>query len=153
SNNHMTKTYLYDNLGRLASTTTELTDYSFIRSEQTYYDAYGRVKAHYDASGEGSLSLYNAQGYAYATQGIRTSVVYKKVLAQDALGHVTKELAGNGIYTNRTYDVAGRLKTLMTGINDGGTEVQYMRYDYDAVGNMQQRIDDRFFDRQTLEDF
>src|SRR5690606_3921441 len=71
----------------------------------------------------------------------------------DALGHVTKELAGNGIYTNRTYDVAGRLKTLMTGINDGGTEVQYMRYDYDAVGNMQQRIDDRFFDRQTLEDF
>src|SRR5690606_34734366 len=89
SNNHMTKTYLYDNLGRLASTTTELTDYSFIRSEQTYYDAYGRVKAHYDASGEGSLSLYNAQGYAYATQGIRTSVVYKKVLAQDALGHVT----------------------------------------------------------------
>ncbi len=133
--------------------TSELLAHGLIRNEQSYYDAYGRVKATYDASGEGVLYQYNNQGHLEITQGIRTGVEYQKVLSKNAFGHVTKEVAGNGVYTYREYDLSGRLELLMSGRTDGGSELQYMTFEYDAVGNMKTRWDSRDIDTYTKDVF
>lgn len=153
SNQTIDKTYAYDSYGRPSVITSTLPNHGLTRFEETFYDPYGRVYALYDASGEGSLHHYNDQGYQFEIQGIRTGLTYQTILERDAFGNATKEVTGNGIHIFRSYDVAGRLGLLMSGTTNGGSDIQYMTYEYDAVGNMTRRDDSRVIGQAVIEDF
>jgi uncharacterized protein RhaS with RHS repeats len=47
--------------------------------------------------------------------------------------------ACNGLTTSRSYDVLGQPTTL--AVTNGATDVQRMTYQYDAIGNITQRVD------------
>ncbi|MBA2492554.1 MAG: RHS repeat protein, partial [Gammaproteobacteria bacterium] len=57
----------------------------------------------------------------------------------NAEGKLTNETLGNGLVTTSVYESAsGRLQTILSG---GGGSVQYLKYDFDALGNLERRED------------
>ncbi|KAA3638143.1 MAG: RHS repeat-associated core domain-containing protein [Proteobacteria bacterium] len=80
-------------------------------------------------------------------------IILQTIQDKNAFGHVTREVSGNNIHTYREYDVSGRMKLLMTGHGNGGSDIQYMTYQYDAVGNMTVRNDSRVIGNELIEEF
>src|SRR5204862_4600376 len=62
-----------------------------------------------------------------------------QAVSRSARGSITQELLGNGLTTNRAYDI-DRLAGVTTGAGTA-TDVQNTSYTYDLSGNVTQRVD------------
>jgi RHS repeat-associated protein len=61
---------------------------------------------------------------------------FYKVLKTDAFGRVTKDIVGNGLITNKTYEQSnGQLKRITTGYNSTN-DVRDMEYTYNQLNNV-----------------
>lgn len=138
----VSETYAYDSRSRIQSRT--------IVSDASYDYIYS-----YDDSATGlldtltyptSTSPYRLKlKYEYENGGLKrvkdfnSTTVFWQANAVDSRGHITQEVLGNGLVTNRVYDsITGWLKSIKCGVG-GGTCVQNQSYLWDKVGNMTQR--------------
>src|SRR5690606_19779828 len=70
------------------------------------------------------------------------NIVYWQATTSDAYGHVTQAQLGNGLITQQTFDPAtGRLQGITTGSAGNPAQIQNLAYQWDAVGNLEQRQD------------
>jgi RHS repeat-associated protein len=93
-----------------------------------------RLEVYYDYQ---NGYLRDVKDYTGGTAG----TVYWQANYQDARGHVTQEVYGNGEQSNLYFDETnGRLDSIATGPG-GGTATQNLTYTWDAVGNLLTRED------------
>lgn len=139
----------YDALGRPASTVTTI-DGGTSYATTAEYDVLGRAWKSRDASGEWSKVEYDTRGFAVRTcasfdfdsftacaPGIDT--VWLELLATNARGQPVHERRGGlaAMDVTRLYDPAtGRVTELCAGAN---CNLMHDEYDWDAVGNLEQR--------------
>ena len=136
-----THIYNYDSLSRPTASWL-LTSTSTLGITRTY-DAVGRVATQTYPDGVSISNVYNAQGALTEVDPAGTysgaNTYLWKALAWDAAGHVTQEQFGNGVTTTHSYDPA-TLRPM--GIAAGtGNSVMNQGYTYDALGNVQTRVD------------
>ena len=141
------RTYTYDTTGRpdVETHTVSATSYAV----KTAYDTSGRVQyvtypasTHYP-SGYKVQYLYNTYGFLDKVQDTQTTpLVYWDGQAQDAEGHWSDFDLGNGLTTERHYNAyTGLLKNVDTGTTLSPTGVQQDGYVFDALGNLERRMD------------
>lgn len=142
SDNGYARTHTYDSLGRPTSLAVTV-DASYTVS--TTYVASGADAGKVDTvtypTGYAVKNLYNAYGYLWKVQRADDpgdTTVYWQANAQDAAGHITSELLGNGLTQTRTYDALFR-PTSIAAANAGGA-VHHLTYNFDAIGNVIQRV-------------
>ena len=143
------RVHSYDAYGRPNCTVISLDwDYSSCVS----YDAFGRaqtISQLRSARGSGTsgavgnsfTTRYNAQGYANQVDRYdgATSMVWQ-AQAVDAEGNTTQEQLGNGVVTQRGYNLyTGRLNTVQSGPAANNPVYQNDVYEYDALGNLESR--------------
>jgi RHS repeat-associated protein len=137
------KQYFYDGFGRLDHTDNTLAN-DGTYTEQTTYDAFGRVFQTFDATGKGVEYTYNSYGYmnlilnAYREDGIQAPLY--EVTAMNPRRQVISAILSNGYTTQTGYDPAtGRITSLTTDLGGGYGQVQSIVYLYDALGNVRTR--------------
>jgi RHS repeat-associated protein len=86
------------------------------------------------ASGSGGLKSIHNLSFAYGNE------VYWTATSTDVHGRLAEEVMGNGGSRSRSWYSSGRLETLTTR-EAGGSVVQQMEYNYDAVGNLESQVD------------
>lgn len=114
------------------------------------YDEHGRVFQHFDMTGDhwGVQYVYNNRGYLSDVMDARYEdeaerIYYSTAQEMDALGNVAKELMGNGVTRNRTYNAGtGRLEHI-GGSKGAIFNRQDLSMTYDLVGNLTSRRDQR----------
>lgn len=149
------RSYVYDAFGRLDTVSTNMD--GRVWEEESVYDEFGRVFQQFDAAGSelgvryGVRFVYHSNGHLSqlreAAQGA-SGRVYLTFQNQDARGQINQLQYANGLTTWRGYDPeTGRLESIVTGVN-----VQNLSYQWDFVGNLEQRHD-QSLGRNQLEDF
>ena len=152
SDGYRSDTY-YDSLGRVIQARLQHSGKNF--STHTEYDAQSRPFRITYPSGLKVTNRYNANfGYLEEVDGSNGSgQPYWQIDDDhfDALGNITREVYGNGVVTNRSYDqVRGYLNTVTAGKNDD-IDVQSLGFQWDSVGNLEVRtnfnanMEERFF--------
>jgi len=137
------KTYGYDGYGRGLDVTTAILAVDYTMS--TAYTADGKVDTITYPVGTGATpfavqNVYNANGYLEKVQKSDASIAYWTANVVNAAGQVTWETLGNSIDTLRSFNGSSGLVSAISTGNMGG--VQSLSYDFDAGGNLKQRIDD-----------
>jgi RHS repeat-associated protein len=135
------ESYTYDSVGRLSnrrivSDTTYNYDY-------TYESATGALSTlQYPTSTSGyRLRLRYAYQNAllYQVKDADASTVFWQANSVNPLGQVVQETLGNGVVTNRSFDlVTGALNSIQSGVG-GGATLQNESYLFDKIGNLIQR--------------
>ena len=145
SDNGFWRSYIYDALGRLSSTSTAVENPAAPYVMGTTYDTAGRVLTqNYPASpgyptGFAVTNKYNANGYLIQVVDAATSKVYWTADRMDAQGNLMQQTFGNGVITQQAFDLAtGRVTQQQAG---AGNAVQNMSYTYDKLGNLLSRVD------------
>ena len=137
------KTYSYDMYGRAQNVTTTILGVDYTMS--TSYAPDGKVDTITYPAGVGATpfatqNIYNVNGYLEKVQKSDASTVYWTANSMNADGQVTWEALGNTVDTIRAYNPStGLIEAISTGSMGG---VQSLSYDFDALGNLKQRIDD-----------
>ncbi|WP_181389775.1 FG-GAP-like repeat-containing protein [Leucothrix pacifica] len=72
---------------------------------------------------------------------VTSGKVYWEAKQANASGQITEQKLGNGVTTNRSYDVLGRLDEVLSGNGSSSSNLQYLRYNFDSVGNLEDRDD------------
>jgi RHS repeat-associated protein len=137
------ESYSYDGIGRLstitiASDTTYQIDYTYNNigaldtiTYPTSTSSY-RLKLQHDYQYGG---LYRVRDFNSPFTNFWTATGF------NARNLVIQETLGNGLVTNRAYDVVtSRLRSIQTGFG-GGTGTQNLEYEWDLVGNLKKRKD------------
>lgn len=155
--NNFERTYSYNASGYLIKTTTKKTidPYAPVGApdfEHTIgYDTAGRPQTVTYPSGFGYKNVYDGAGYLVEVRNKASSATcqdtpaacYWRPLSRDAEGHVTREILGNGLVTDRTYKAdSGYIDTVQAGTLAAGTltaSVQNDAYSFDDVGNLSMR--------------
>ena len=147
------RTHSYDTLGRPSATTvgygpSACAAPSPVFTSSTTYDAAGRVDTTVFPTGVTLKHGYNSTlGFlekVHNHTGGSAGAVYWQWQESDALGRVTKFLAGNNIATLKTYGAQTTwLESIYagTGGNPAMGDVQWAGYQYDSIGNIAQRSD------------
>ena len=125
----------YDNFGRLYQRTTSIA--GTVYTETTAYDSHGRLLAQQDASGYSVYPAYSPNGFVSEQDDSRVGNVYQ-LMGTDARGQAAlDERAGlAGLSSSYSYDAAGRISTICTGVN---CALQDLSYTFDFAGNLTQR--------------
>jgi len=129
--------FSYDDLGRLSETTTVIDGrpYTLTRS----YDQYGRLETITYPNTVSVRYSYNEHGYPTTVRRDDFGGVLWRAVAVNARGQLEEFRLGNGLVTRRQYDpTTGFLHGIETGEN-GGTEIQDLSYQWDALGNLIER--------------
>ena len=129
----------YDSYGRPTGAGTTFDGEMYTQS--TTYDSFGRVSEKRDAAGtsSGIRYVYNAQGYMEVIQDLNGNREWYRVNSLDARGNATVQTIG-GMQQTKYFDPrTGFLETLKTGF--AGKNIQDLSYSWDAVGNLEHRID------------
>ena len=142
----------YDALGRPNAVTSTIDGVSYNVSNS--YDALGRVDTvTYPETGTtygrfNVRNVYNNYGYLIRVENAASNFVYWQLNAQDALGHVTSEfLAGSKYLVNRDYENGDggnpwrRLRQAYASA--GATPLQNLNFQWDWLGNLSERRDER----------
>jgi len=142
------KSVTYDSFGRPQDVTTQIQFVDYVTS--TTYDSYGRIDTvTYPTTpdllgGTQRFAVkhnYDANGYLTDIRNGATNDLYWEALWVNANGQVTGYNYGNGSTTVNLYDDAtGRLESISTSA--GTTNLQYLNYQYDRLGNLESRRDD-----------
>ncbi|WP_282611333.1 toxin TcdB middle/N-terminal domain-containing protein, partial [Pelagibius sp. Alg239-R121] len=128
----------YDSLGRSDTSTTTISGTVYTTS--LTYDAQGRPDTITYPSGFAVQNNYTANGFLGSVSEILGGTVYWQANTVDAEGMVTQETLGNGVVTNRAYDVAtALLDSIQTTHN--GTSIQNLSFVFDTLGNLTERND------------
>ncbi len=136
--------YVYDSLGRLQARGTDIKIAGVTKNYTTSYsyDAFSRPLKTTWASGFGLLQRYNAQGYLIGESSLDGSQAYRSIETQNARGQNTRVSYGNGVVSDYRYDDAsGGLKELDS--SNGAGVLQQLRYNYDPIGLLTSREDQR----------
>ena len=139
------RSYTYDGDGRVA--TTAMTIDSVSQGEYVYtYDVGGRLETVKYPTPPGANPfdltvkyLYNVCGHLIEVRNHTADTLIWKATALDARDQVVTEEFGNGVESERTYDVRGWLTGIDT--DKGATNLQDLVYDYDTIGNVTKRTD------------
>ncbi len=131
--------YSYDAYGRPtgAGTTFEGEMYP----QTTAYDSVGRVSEKNDAAGasSGVRYLYNSHGYMEAIQDMASEREWYRVNSLDARGNAVVQTIGGMQQTKYYAPRTGFLERQTVGA--AGIFVQDLSYQWDIVGNLEQRTD------------
>jgi RHS repeat-associated protein len=85
---------------------------------------------------------YTSLGYVANLTDAASNQPYWTANARDAEMHLIQDTAGNGVKTNRTFDLpTGRLLSIGAGIPGNGNNIANFTYAYDPLGNLHQRQD------------
>ncbi len=129
----------HDTLGRIASTSTSID--GVLYSETIQYQS-GRVWKRYDPTGRGIEYFYNTYGYMDKIKDADSGYQYWQVLEQDARSNITMTSFGNGLTGTRDYSPQlGHLQSIAT--NQGQNGIQDLAYQFDSLGNLLNRQDNR----------
>lgn len=132
------RTYTYDALCR-PSTVQEVHGInSFVTSRS--YDSNGRPDTLTYPTGFAVRQIYNAQGYLSAVKNASDGTTYWQADTTNARGQITKETLGNGILTERVFNVFTGLVETIIG-SKSGSVVQNETYAWDMIGNLTRRTD------------
>ena len=126
--------YIYDALGRRSQTVTTVgaTPFTFGQS----YDALGRLDVLTYPTGYALKHLYNGAGYLVALQEQPSRSVIWKAVTRNARGQLEQQAFGNGLLTTQQFHPdTGHVVHIKTG------GVQDLTFQFDALGNLQQRQD------------
>ena len=127
--------YQYDSLQRVVQSNETYDNVTY--STSYAYDIYGRVVSEIYPSGFQIKNMYNYGGYLCAIKDSDDNTLWKAD-THDLYGHLTSFHTGNGLTTNRNYDVEnGRILNIVT--NDGVNNLQNYSYTYDDFGNFASR--------------
>lgn len=151
SSSAYSETKTYDSLGRISQRAINVPVNS-TATTFSYTWAYNATTGlldtlTYPASSTASLTLKVQYGY---THGILSSVkditdspnvTLWTANTANAAGQITEETLGNGVITNRTYDVVTHWLSSIQSAVSGGTALQNQAFLYDEVGNVSQRQD------------
>jgi RHS repeat-associated protein len=136
-----TQTHSYDSLGRIKQTLTQIGGASF--TEKFAYDGvFGRLKAMSFPSGEHLAYRFDDNGYLiedYQLYSNGTEKVLRRVDDYSAFGSINRQTFGNGKVQQFFRNSAGAPMSICTGNGSGCNVigVQYLNYDYDAMGNLE----------------
>ena len=137
----------YDNLGRASSSTERIDNLNF--TSTTTYDAQSRPATVRYPSGLTIRNSYDNEGALLKVTNNSTNVDYWTRVDMDARGNVTRQRLGNGVETTKTYTPEnGRLSGIFSA--RGATSIQHLTYQFDAVGNLTQRRDQRLNQTETF---
>jgi RHS repeat-associated protein len=142
SSTNYSESYAYDNFARLSSKNI------LIDGVDAYAYGYGynpttglQDSMSYPTSTSGfQLALQYVYSNGLLEQVKNGSTTYWRANAMNALGQVTQHTLGNGVVTTRQFDaVTGLVSTIWSGPG-GGTSLQNETYQFDEVGNLDQRL-------------
>jgi RHS repeat-associated protein len=148
--NGFRRTFLYDSLGRSQETTTYLNGiaYSVTNTYGGCANGVGKVCSVEYPFTYGTMARvkvnnnYNTYGYLTSITDAANSAVLWSLngaTAMDADGNIRKETLGNGLITDRIYNIAtGRIQSITTG---GTGSVQNLSYGFDHLGDLTSRDD------------
>ena len=138
------KSYFYDGLSRIEQTETQVMGESDPKIFKYRYDSVGRELTVRYPSQLKIENVYNSHGYRYQIKDAETDTVYWEGNEQDAYGNTTNETYGNGLVTNRNYNLkSGALNYIQTGTAAQSTSVQNLSYKFDTAMNLYQRKSQR----------
>ncbi len=148
--------HAYDSLGRSIGTAFTIEGVPYTTSQT--YDALGRPDVSTDAGGFATRVNYNANGHAYETVRPDTGALLSRTEFVDAQGRTVSSVAGNGVETYRSFNpLTGFLNySSTTKSNETGTfitPIQRFSYQYDDLGNLLSRADDRLSGTDPAETF
>lgn len=136
----ISKSYVYDALGRISSITSYIEGQSF--TERTTYDQYGRLFQVFDASGEDRGLLYEYQnGYLLRQREAQDGLggkIYYQAEAMDARDNVTQFSRSNGTVTQAAFNHDTGYKESVQVSNGYGVVMQ-KSFVFDGLGNLRQR--------------
>jgi RHS repeat-associated protein len=135
------ETYTYDSLGR-PNTVSRTIDGVAYSIGQTY-DGSGRPEKTVYPTGFQTKNVYNAFGFVKEVRRAdgTTNELFWRADSYAVDGRINGETYGNGVTNDRIYDKAsGRLTGAGVGLGTG-TEVQFLAYTYDQIGNVTARSD------------
>ncbi len=142
SSGDFVRSYYYDHLSRPVSTVESHGFHSFAVSRS--YDGYGRPDAMTYPTGLATRQVYTANGHLSEVQNAATTQLYWRALVVNARGQITREVQGNGVVTDRTFDAdSGQIGGITSTLNAGG-DVQKAEFDFDLIGNLIARRDKRY---------
>lgn len=135
--------FFYDNLSRPAATVESHGTHRFAVSRG--YDPHGRPASLTFPTGFAVRQRYTALGHlAQVENAANPSVFYWSALQVNARGQVTREVAGNGVVTDRAFDPETGLIGSISASYHGAGDVQKLAFGFDAIGNLSERRDGRF---------
>ncbi|MFC4313275.1 toxin TcdB middle/N-terminal domain-containing protein [Steroidobacter flavus] len=135
------ETYTYDQQGRLSNRSiVSDTTYNYTYTYDTATGSLGTVEYPVSTSSYRFKLQYAYQnGALNQIRDANGSTVFWQANAVNAFGQITRETMGNGVVTNRSYDlVTGRLSSIQSGVG-GGAGLQNESYLFDKIGNLIQR--------------
>ena len=156
----LSRTFIYDRLGRATSSTTNIEGQGSFTTK-THYDTLGRVSRVEYPGQEGFFTEnnYNENGFLFQVRGLRTQaqqptmesvehvdpdenyLTYWKVINVDASGRITAEVYGNGIRNDFAYDAGtGQLMTSQSSLF-ASQPIRNLEYTYDGYNNVENRLD------------
>lgn len=130
---------VYDNLGRLESTTTTIDNEDY--TQRLAYDNLGRINVREYPTGFRVQNEFDDNGFLSEVRDADTDELFWRMEAMDEHGNITRSSLGNGVTTLKTFDpINNFLEGVVTGLGTG-SEVQLLSYKYDTLGNLEQRKD------------
>jgi RHS repeat-associated protein len=143
SSGDFVRSYFYDHLSRPVSTVESHGFHSFAVSRS--HDGYGRPDAMTYPTGLATRQVYTANGHLSEVQNAANPLQrYWRVLAVNARGQITQEVQGNGVVTDRAFDAATGLISVITSTFGVVGDVQMSVFNFDLIGNLTQRQDRRY---------
>lgn len=137
-----TRTYTYDSLGRLMSTSYSVASggsgISVNDSESYQYDAAGRPAFFYTPY-DGFTTTYNSYGYESGVVQTSTGNPLWTATGRDAAGSLTGATYGTSVQQSFTYDPDTERMTGITATGPNNTTLESLNYTYDVLGNVTQR--------------
>ncbi len=137
------RSYFFDHLSRSVNTVEKHGFHSFAVSRS--YDSYGRPDAITYPTGFATRQYYTDNGYLREVRNAANDLQsYWQAGSVNARGQITKEIQGNLVVTNRTFDANTGLITSITSSFGGIGDVQKAEFDFDLIGNLTARRDKRY---------
>lgn len=136
------RTHTYDSQGRPSTTAIKIDGVTSTFS--TFYDAHSRVSQVFYPSGFIAEYVYSSRGYLQRLEDGFSGLVLWTANAYDAEMNLLRQMAGNGIITEQTFDPqTSFLEKIEAGPNGSIGSIADLEYAYDTVGNVLSRRDDR----------
>ncbi|HEX7045975.1 MAG TPA: toxin TcdB middle/N-terminal domain-containing protein, partial [Gammaproteobacteria bacterium] len=86
---------------------------------------------------------YDQWSHLVQVKNAAGGTVYWQANNADAAGHLVNEQYGNGVMVSHLYDPASGLVQEISASNASAESIQFLAYDWDTAGNLEERRDER----------